>query len=204
MTETITVPDGSSLAGVDALVKTHTERAFTFRVHNQSDNEQAGVLRKWLGSTLDAIEAQRKAESDPLHKAWRENNARYKPLTDALSKAYKSLGEAMAAFEDAEEARRTAALQATAAAYEQGDEQAMVVAAAEASSAAEARTPQGTSIRKVWQVASINPDLVPCDWRVPDVERIKAHAKATPADTAPVAIPGVTFELKPIVTTRRK
>lgn len=106
------------------------------------------------------VEEMRTSISEPLHKAWKATNALFKPITDQLETAKKTLGRKLAAFEDIERARVRAAEQAaeaqrqrdieaaaaaeaeTRAAFERGEAEAEAVeAAAAATMIAEVSTP---------------------------------------------------------------
>lgn len=203
MSKSLPVPDGSSLTGVGALVKSRSDDAITFVVNSQDDNERAEKLRQWVKATRDELEQQRRVESDPLYSAWKTNNGRYKPLDTLLDKAYRALGAAMAEFVDRKDREHTAALQATNAAYESGDLATAQQASALASAAAAAVVPSATSVRKKWVSRIVNAAAVPREWCDPAEKRIAAMARACKPDVPPMPIAGVEYTLEAVVTTRK-
>lgn len=58
-----------------------------------------------------AVEAKRLEIAEPLHKAWKNTNALFKPISDALEGAKRTLSSKLVAFEDQERARIKAAEQ---------------------------------------------------------------------------------------------
>lgn len=105
-------------------------------VENEDQLKAVEELTAQMKSAIKDLESARKEETGPLHKAWQDANARFKPTADDFERIKKALIAAVDPFKkklaDEKEAKRRAAYEAQRAAEA---EAAKLAAAAEANAA---------------------------------------------------------------------
>lgn len=102
-------------------------------VDNEDQLKAVEVLTKDIKSAIKDLEEARKKETAPLHKAWQDGNAKFKPTAEDFERIKKALIAAVAPFKkklaDEKEAKKRAAYEAQRAAE---NEAVKLAAAAEA------------------------------------------------------------------------
>lgn len=106
---TVITKDDQSLLSMIAQAAALGTTATDYTIDSREMYELASISLTDIRDAEKAVEAKRKSIADPLHKAWKETNALFKPLGDALDKAKRTLSSKMVAFEDQERARIRAA-----------------------------------------------------------------------------------------------
>lgn len=167
---------------------------------------EADEMAKELLRERDALEEVRKSGATPLDRLAKHINGKIKRLRDVLDVAIANLKKERGDYVIAERRRQTESFQAAATAHMAG-EHASAQVALEAAAATHTAAPQGTSVREVWAVKRIVPEMMVLSTPevpglVPDEAAIAAYARKFPAGETPV-IAGVVFELVPQVTDRR-
>jgi hypothetical protein len=167
----------------------------------EADEMAKELLREW-----DALEAVRKSGATPLDRLAKHINAKIKRLRDVLEAAIANLKKERGEYLVAQKRLQDESFQAAAAAHMAG-EHASAQIALEVAVATTTAAPQGTSVREVWVVKRILPDLMVLSTPevpglIPDESSIAAYARKFPAGERPV-VAGVVFELVPQVTDRR-
>ncbi len=180
--------------------------ASAMRVVDASSLAVADEFAKDLLRERDQLEEVRKSGPGALDKIVRHLNAKFKPLRDTLDAAVANLKKERGDYLIAQKRQQTESFQAAAAAHMAG-EHASAQVALEVAAAANTTAPKGTSVRQVWQVKRVVPEMMVLSTPdvpglVPDEAAIAAYARKFPEGETPV-IAGVVFELVPQVTDRR-
>lgn len=149
----------------------------------------------------DELSTQEKSATGPISVALKEIRSWFAPMLLLLSECEAELKQKIGYYIASEKAEREALMRQAQQAQQQGNQRALVQALNAAAKPVEA--PKGTSVREVWRAVIFRPELVPYQYLCPDEAKIKAHAKATPADRTPEPIPGVRFEKEILVAQRR-
>jgi hypothetical protein len=161
--------------------------AEAFEIKNDQDSDFAAVMIREIKEQYEAIEAERKKISGPLHQAWTATNNFFRPVTTALLGAEGALKKKVAVYERAKREANMRALQVAA-----GDKKAF-----EKLELVSAHAPQGISIREVWKPEVTDESAVPREYCSPDLKKIGA---ATPG----TVIPGVRWFQEDSVASRKK
>lgn len=168
----------------------------------QSDEDMhvAGELLKVIKEKWKELEERRTAMTAPIYEGLRQIQGFFKPLQEPLKRAELILKSKMSDFALAQKAANEAAMQAAAAALQQG---AQIEASQELARIIPPAAVQGISLREVWDFTIENADLVPKEYCSPDVAKIKkAIWYANTERTPPLPIPGIRFFLKNQVSVR--
>ena len=170
-----------------------------WEIETEEERDQVGEYLADVKTRHKALEARRKEITGPLLEAKRSVDALFKPPRLRLEAAEALLKDKLVAYVQAQEKRNAAALEATQAA---STPQAAVEALADVRPAA---MPEGVSVRYRWKPEVIDPLLLDRRFLSPDLDKIERwmedHCKE---DGTPLAIPGVRFDKRPIVTARGK
>lgn len=112
--QALTVPTAQhpTIVELGAAAAAHSEVAAAYIVDSREMYQIAADTLGDIQSAAKAAEAARTSITDPLHKAWKNANALFKPITDALDQAKRDLSAKMIGFENAERARLRAAEEA--------------------------------------------------------------------------------------------
>ncbi len=171
----------------------------TFEVTDPETFEQSATQRAKLKTELEEIEAERRSFTDPLNDVIKRINAKVKPATTFLDTAIKLIGASMGAFQQREEARQTAELEAAAALAQAGD----VASATLALARVESEMPKvaGLSSTDLWDFELIpgQEHLIPREFMKPDEVKIRAFVKAAKKENA---LAGVRSFVKKVFTQR--
>ena len=169
----------------------------SLQVEGPEDADFAGEILRDVKSQHKALEDKRKSITAPLLKVKREVDALFKPPREALELAERTLKAKIAGWLESVREANAAAVEAA------GEAESPAEASKALATVAHVEAPQGVSVRHVWDAEVINPDLVPDNLKSPDPTKIrewmKVHAKE---DGTPLAIPGIRFSKRPIVTSR--
>jgi hypothetical protein len=143
---------------------------------------------------------------DSALKPMRESEQRirgwFRPIEDALTAAVDSVKAKIGEYDLANRQLQREAFERASDLHQTGDHIAARAEITVANTHASHRKPSGASTREVWEATVIDASAVPREWCLPDEKRIAAMARATPADTDPVHIPGVRYVRKVVVVGR--
>lgn len=112
--QALTVPTAQhpTIVELGAAAAAHSEVASAYTIDSREMYQIAADTLADIQSAAKAAETARTSITDPLHKAWKNANALFKPITDALDQAKRELSAKMIGFEDTERARLRAAEEA--------------------------------------------------------------------------------------------
>jgi hypothetical protein len=170
-----------------------------------TDQPSAQVAADFLGDLQDelkSIEEMKQSALKPLRASEQTIRGWFKPLEAALGETIALVKSKLGKYElDARDAQRAAFAEASKhhAAGEHIEARAKIE---ESNELATKRKAKGASAREVWEAQIADAGAIPREWCVPDVKRIEAMARATPAASEPTPIPGVTFARKVVVVGR--
>ena len=170
-----------------------------------TDQQSAQVAADWLGdiqSELKAIKEMKDSALRPMRESERQIRDWFRPIEEALTQAVDAVKAKIGEYELANRQLQREAFERAADKHEAGDHIAARAEIQVANAHASNRKPSGASTREVWEAEVIDAAAVPREWCVPDDRRIAALARATPADTEPVQIPGVRYVRKAVVVGR--
>jgi len=169
-----------------------------FTIANEDDNEFAAEVLRDVKAKFKEVESKRTGITKPMLEAKRQVDALFKPVLEALAMAEGALKEKIAAYLAATHAANVAAIQAASTA-ESAEDAAAALATVEAVS-----TPAGVSTRVMWEPEVIAEDLLMPQFMSPDYGKIKAWMKLhQDADGKPLPIPGVRFNERTVVISRK-
>jgi len=191
--------------------KVALDHARNMVVNDEHTMATANAWAKAILTTLDQLEEMRTSITKPILEGKRGIDNLFKPSTNALDEAQRIIKRKMSDHLSNVQALQQAEFRKAQEAMQQGNTAAMAVAL-NASSAAQAAPPQGTSVVERWQAEIFNADFLieAClqdpNWRkflAPNASMIDAVARSTPVDQTPLAIPGVRFTKVSTVSVRR-
>lgn len=130
----------------------HMVMAENYVIDSPEMFEIAAQTLSEIRSAEKLVEEERLKIADPLHKAWKNTNALFKPIADALGSAKNGLGRKMVAYENAEKAKVRAAEQI---AEEQRRRDIAAAEAAEAETRAKFAEGKATTVEVVEATAAV-------------------------------------------------
>lgn len=169
------------------------------------DLSSAQEAADWLGdiqSELKAIKDMKDSALRPMRESEKQIRDWFRPIEEALTQAVEAVKAKIGEYALANKQLQREAFERAADKHEQGDHIAARAEIRVANTHAGNRKPSGASTREVWEAEIIDASAVTRDWCIPDEKRIADLARATPADTEPVQIPGVRYVRKAIVVGR--
>jgi len=199
------------IAKQTADAKVALEHARAMVVNDEHTLATANAWAKAILTTMDQLEEMRTSITKPILEGKRGVDKLFNPPTSTLDEAQRLIKKKMSDHLDAMKALQQAEFRRAQEAMQQGNTAAMAVAL-NASSAAQAAPPQGTSVVERWQAEITNADFLieaclqdPSRRRflAPNVSMIDAVARSTPVDQNPLPIPGVRFTKVSTVSVRR-
>jgi hypothetical protein len=166
-----------------------------------SSSEQFATTGELMREALakgKALHAMMRRALGPIEEAEKEIRSWFSPGAKAWAELAAALKDAMGAYQiaEAERARELEALAQKAA--KAGDVKALTKALTAADGAGPAKA-EGVTTRFVWKLKRVVPDLVPEDWKVPDVQRAEAHARAAGSSETIDPVPGFVFEREAVI-----
>ncbi len=157
---------------------------------------QAGEILRVIETASRDLERERKAEKAPHLEAGREIDRRFAEVGDPLSRVAGVIRSRLAeAARAREEARRLAVETASRAALAGDLETANEAIVLGADPVFAPVVAEGIAESYSWEAVAFDVATMPREYLVPDVAKIRATLRATPAGVVP-AIPGVTIERK--------
>jgi hypothetical protein len=148
---------------------------------------------------LKRLVEQRETITAPLRTALENARALFRPGETVLSSAETAIKAVLGDFTRREQNEKAKRLAEAAAASQRGDVEATRHALARVVNTKNAAP--NVSARNVWTVVSIDPDMIPIAYRMPDEKKIAAYARSHDPTKTP-EIPGVVFKLDTIISSR--
>ena len=162
------------------------------------DSDFAAEMTQSIIVRKKALEAKRKTITKPLNAATKAVNDLFRPPREALEKIEQTLKQKIAGYLQTIEARNELAIAQVASAGTAEE------ATAALATVQQIDAPKGVGIRYKWKAEIFSPEIVPNEFRTPDLQVIQIFTDAAvKANGEPTAIAGVKFEKIPIVTSRK-
>lgn len=168
-----------------------------FKINTQEDLEFVAEALADVKGYLKRLEARRKEITDPMNAALRSVRSLFKPPIDAHKETERLLKQLISDAKAREEKENTVAIEAAAAALDDGDVETTHDALAHVRHTSNVGSIQ---TRKIWDFEIVDADNVHRDLCSPDRAKIKAYMKEERDDNGePLYTPGIRFFQKTIV-----
>lgn len=171
-------------------------------VTDQPTAQHAADFLGDLQDELKAIETMKQDALKPLRASEQTIRGWFRPVESLLGETIALVKSKLGRYElDSRDAQR-AAFAAASQAHAAGDHIEARALVEVSNDLATKRKAKGASAREVWEAQIVDAAAVPREWCVPDVKRIEAMARTTPAASEPTPIPGVTYARTVVVVGR--